>query len=125
MNSAASMKKEDLYGVHPTLCADGKYRWAYEVNLLKNPSMFYDLMLVMGISLGVVYVVMLVGLLVNSRMDWESLVNALEGMFWISVFMFFLFVVGYVIWSGISGWRYAALFTMDEESVMHEQMRNR
>ncbi len=117
-----SERREEPYGVRPTLCPDGKYRWTYEVNLLKNPSMFFDLMLAMGFSLGVVFVVMIAGLLYNDSLDWESLRTMVLVFFGISVFFFFLCLLGYVIWAGMSGWRYAALFTMDEESITHEQM---
>ena len=117
-----SEQREEQYGVHPTLCPDGKYRWTYEVNLLKNPSMFYDLMLVMCISLGVVFVTMLAGLLYGDNLDWESLSTMALAFLGISVFFFFLCLLGYVIWAGMSGWRYAALFTMDDVSITHEQM---
>ena len=115
-------QREKQYGVHPTLCPDGKYRWTYEVNLLKNPSIFYDLLLVMGISLGVVFVIMLAGLVYGDNLDWESLSSIVLVFSGISVFFFFLCLLGYVIWAGMSGWRYAALFTMDKESITHEQM---
>lgn len=54
------------------LCPDGKYRWTYEVNLYKNPSMFYDLMKVVGISLGFVFAIMIFTLIYNG-IDWDSL----------------------------------------------------
>jgi hypothetical protein len=38
-----------------TLCPDGKYRWVYEVPMLKNPSILYDVYKVLGISFGVVW----------------------------------------------------------------------
>ena len=46
-----------------TLCPDGKYRWVYEVPMLKNPSILYDVYKVLGISFGVVWLlnVLLIG----------------------------------------------------------------
>ena len=35
------------------LYPDGKYRWIYEVPMLKNPSIIIDVFKVMGISLGI------------------------------------------------------------------------
>ena len=103
------------------LCPDGKYRWTYEVNLYKNPSMFYDLMKVVGISLGFVFAIIIFALIYNG-IDWDGLMNALWGFMWVCVGFIVLCLIGYWIWAAISGGRYAALFVMDEESVTHEQM---
>ena len=103
------------------LCPDGKYRWTYEVNLYKNPSMFYDLMKVVGISLGFVFAIMIFAL-ISDGIDWDSLMNDLWGFMWVCVGFAVLCLIGYLIWVRISGGRYAALFGMDEESVTHEQM---
>lgn len=103
------------------LCPDGKYRWTYEVNLYKNPSMFYDLMKVMGISLGFVFAIMIFTLIYDG-IDWDSLMNDLWGFMWVCVGFAVLCLIGYLIWVRISGGRYAAMFEMDEESVMHMQM---
>lgn len=48
------------YDSHVTLCPDGKYRWVYEVNLFKNASTFYDVVKVIGLTLGLVYGMMLI-----------------------------------------------------------------
>lgn len=103
------------------LCPDGKYRWIYEVNLYKNPSMFYDLMKVVGISLGFVFAIMIFTLIYDG-IDWDSLMNDLWGFMWVSLGFIVLCLIGYLIWVRLSGGRYAAMFEMDEESVMHMQM---
>ena len=102
-------------------CPDGKYRWVYEVNLYKNPSMFYDLMKVVGISLGFVFAIMIFAL-ISDGIDWDSLMNDLWGFMWVCVGFAVHCLIGYLIWVRISGGRYAALFVMEEESVTHEQM---
>ena len=38
-----------------TLYPDGKYRWVYEVPMLKNPSILIDVYKVLGISFGIVW----------------------------------------------------------------------
>ena len=38
-----------------TLYPDGKYRWVYEVSMMKNPSILIDIFKVLGISLGIVW----------------------------------------------------------------------
>ena len=46
-----------------TLYPDGKYRWVYEVPMLKNPSILFDVYWVLGISFGLVWLfnVLLIG----------------------------------------------------------------
>ena len=49
------MKKEPAFNAHRvTLCQDGKYRWVYDVNLFTNPTVFFDVVKVMFISMGIV-----------------------------------------------------------------------
>ena len=38
-----------------TLYPDGKYRWVYEVSMMRNPSILIDVFKVLGISLGIVW----------------------------------------------------------------------
>ncbi len=103
-----------------TLCPDGKYRWIYEVNLYKNMSMFYDLMKVMGISIGYVFAIEILVTIING--NWDGFVNDLWTFLWVVVGLIVLFLLGYWIWAAINGGRYAALFVMDEEGVTHVQM---
>ena len=37
------------------LYPDGKYRWVYEVPMLKNPTILIDVFKVLGISFGIVW----------------------------------------------------------------------
>ena len=115
-------QNDQQVGIHPTLCADGKYRWTYVVNLYTNMSIFADLMKVMAACMGLVYLMSMIVLTFNGDMDWEVFCNDTMGFFWVMVGFLFLGFVSYWIWAAISGGRYAALFTMDEEGVMHEQM---
>lgn len=103
------------------MCHDGKYRWTYEVNLYKNMSMFYDLMRVMGISYGIVFVIMFVVQLCEG-MEWKDQLNAFWGFLLICAVLTVVCLIGYWVWACISGGRYSALFEMDEEGVVHLQM---
>ncbi len=113
------MKESEMVS-RVTLCPDGKYRWIYEVNLYKNMSMFYDLMKVMGISIGYVFAIEILVTIING--NWDGFVNDLWTFLWVVVGLIVLFLLGYWIWAAISGGRYAALFVMDEEGVSHVQM---
>ena len=52
------MQKEESINNRVKLYPDGKYRWIYEVPMLKNPSIIIDVFKVVGISLGIVWLFM-------------------------------------------------------------------
>ena len=43
-------------GKEVKLCNDGKYRWVYEMHLLKNPTIFLTTLKVIFIAIGIVWV---------------------------------------------------------------------
>ena len=105
-----------------TLYPDGKYRWVYEVPMLKNPSILFDVYWVLGISFGLVWLfnVLLIGC--EGDLSLESLWD------FSSVFLILMLVfavigyVAYVIVAWTYGWKYVVLFTLDEKEVVHQQM---
>ena len=105
-----------------TLYPDGKYRWVYEVPMLKNPSILFDVYWVLGISFGLVWLfnVLLIGC--EGDLSLESLWD------FSSVFLILMLVfavigyVAYVIVAWTYGWKYVVLFTLDGKGVKHEQM---
>ena len=105
-----------------TLCPDGKYRWAYEVNLFKNASTFYDVVKVIGLTLGLVYGMMLImGIFVAD--DWSVVWTMTLAFFCIALGLCLLCLIIYWIWVAANGGRYAALFEMDEHGITHSQMQ--
>jgi TM2 domain-containing membrane protein YozV len=105
-----------------TLYPDGKYRWVYEVPMLKNPSILRDVYKVLGISFGLVWLFNV--LIIGCEEGY-----ALEGLWGITsgflVLMGVFLVIGfiaYVIVAWCYGWKYVVLFTLDERQVVHEQM---
>ena len=105
-----------------TLCPDGKYRWVYEVPMLKNPSILIDVYKVLGISFGIVWLFNVIiigcddGLTLKSLWDATSGFLALMGAFLIIGYM------AYVIVAWCYGWKYVVLFTLNEREVVHQQM---
>lgn len=106
------------------LCPDGKYRWSYEVNLWRNPSILFDLLKVFGvIMLGIWFLCVVLVPLFKGHFHWDDILNDYStGYIWVVLFMFVLCLIGYVISGIASGGRYAAYFVMDEETVTHQQM---
>lgn len=104
-------------------CPDGKYRWSYEVNLWRNPSIFLDLMKVFGvIMLGMWLLVAIIVPLFDGHLRWHRVVDTSGTFIGVLIAVLVLFLIGYVISGIVSGGRYAAYFVMDEETVTHQQM---
>lgn len=105
-------------------CPDGKYRWSYEVNLWKNPSILLDLTKVFGIILvGIWFLCVILVPLFKGHLRWHRVVDASTGFLWVVLAVAVLCLIGYVISGFVSGGRYAAYFVMDEETITHQQMK--
>ena len=79
------------------LCPDGKYRWAYEVNMYRNPTIFY---VIANMFLICYLVCVVLFSVINFCLDEEVLSSILM---LTGVFLF-------------------ALFVMDEKGIEHHQM---
>jgi hypothetical protein len=104
------------------LYPDGKYRWVYEVPMLKNPSILFDVYKVLGIGFGVVWLLVLLLICVEDGFTFKNIWNITSG--FLILYLVFL-IIGYiahviVAWS--YGWKYVVLFTLDEKLVVHQQM---
>ena len=105
------------------LCPDGVYRWTYEMDMLRNPTIMITVWKVLGISIGVVYLFTLIVTLISG--DIKSLGDLWDSskVFVIVIGIFFvLSIVSYLILAAIYGWKYQALFEMTDEYVRHIQM---
>ena len=105
-----------------TLYPDGKYRWVYEVPMLKNPSILMDVYKVLGISFGLVW---LFNMLIISCEDGLSLSSLWSSTSVFLILMAVFVVIGYVAYVIVAwtyGWKYVVLFEMDEKEVKHQQM---
>ncbi len=104
------------------LYPDGKYRWVFEVPMLKNPSILIDVYKVLGIIFGLVWLfnVLIIGcegdLSLSSLWDFSYGFLILTGVFLVIGY------IAYVIVAWNYGWKYVVLFTLDEKEVKHEQM---
>lgn len=116
-----ALESKTYRGKEVRLCSDGKYRWAYEMNLLKNPTIFWTVIKVLMISSGIVWIFGLVVALFQGDLDlkyflfWSKLVGILLGV------LFVLTVVSILVTAAILG-KYVVLFEMDEKQVTHIQM---
>ena len=117
--ASQSVESKTYQGKEVRLCSDGKYRWVYEMNLLKNPTIFFTVLKVMMISVGIVWLFGLVIGIGNMSLDyflfWTKLTGIMIGMF------FVLTIIGVLITAAVLG-KYVVLFEMDENEVTHIQM---
>lgn len=105
-----------------TLCPDGKYRWVYEVTMLKNPSILFDVYKVLGISFGIVWLfnVLLIGC--EEGYTLKSLWGVTSGFLVLMGVFLVIGYIAYVIVAWTYSWKYVVLFTLDEKEVVHQQM---
>ena len=117
--SKQTFENKSYQGKEVRLCSDGKYRWVYEMNLLKNPTIFFTVLKVMMISVGIVWLFGMVIGLGDMSLDyflfWTKLTGIMIGIF------FVLTVIGILITAAVLG-KYVVLFEMDEKEVTHIQM---
>jgi hypothetical protein len=116
------MQKEESINNRVKLYPDGKYRWIYEVPMLKNPSIIIDVFKVVGISLGIVWLFMVLLSVYDGDFSLESLLDT--SMVFVGLMLVFAVIVflAYVILAWHYGWKYVVLFTMDKSEIVHQQM---
>ena len=117
------MKSEE-YTTRVKQCDDGKYRWTYEVNLYRNPTILIDLLKIVVGCLALPYL-LIDGMIVikdfGMNKEWfvKGQLNALIGFGGIILFMVILSVICYYWWAASLKGRYIASFVMDETGIEH------
>ena len=109
-------------GERVTLCPDGKYRWIYEMNMLKNPSILFDVWKVLGISIGILVAFFALLIACDGDINMKVLSGLAETVGLLIAIFAVLSILGYLLFAAISGWKYVVLFIMDEKEVVHQQM---
>ena len=113
---------DETIGNRVTLFPDGNYRWVYEVKMLTNPTILFDVYKVLGISFGVVWLFML---LINGCEGNLTLGSIWEFSYGFLVLMAVFVVIGivaYFIVAWVYDWKYMVLYTLNEKEVIHLQM---
>lgn len=117
------MKKAntDFKGDRVTLCRDGKYRWVYDVNLFTNPTVFFDVVKVMLISMGLVAVFALLIGACTGNITMTSLQGLGTGFVIALAVILALSFVGYLVYAVMVGGKYTVLFILDEKELVHQE----
>ncbi|MBR5068903.1 MAG: hypothetical protein IKX25_05835 [Bacteroidales bacterium] len=105
------------------LCADGKYRWAYEYDMLRNPSILFTVLKIFAfLVLGLGLLMLILGLY-DGNGFLETLVFAGKMVLVIGGIFLFLAIVSYLLLALIFNRKYMVLFEMDENGILHRQMQ--
>jgi len=115
------MSPNDYSGSRVALCEDGKYRWTYPLNMLKNPSILFVLLKIFGILLSIPLLIALISAAANN--DWQKIWDGFIKIWLIVMVVFFVIIlISYLIVVWMNGGKYVVNFTMDDKRLIHEQV---
>jgi hypothetical protein len=105
------------------LCPDGKYRWIYELNMIKNPVILLTIWKIFGILILLqIAITFILAVFDGDVPGFFTGYLFTPGVLIIPGIFFVLSVIAYVIVAFDYGWKYVVLFEMDENGVVHYQM---
>lgn len=120
---AKNDKFEDFTAQKVTLCGDGKYRWVYPFDMLKNPVILFTTWRVLGMSFFIVYVFTLFMDVISNGISVDSFTSITFGFTVLFLVLAAIGIVAYLIVAGQYGWKYMVVFEMDESGIIHRQMK--
>ena len=105
------------------LCEDGKYRWVYEMPILKNPTIFILVWKIFFfIILGIFVVMTVIDLIEWGSNAGEILLNNLKFFGYFMIGMAALIIISLLVYAAVMGGKYIVMFEMDEKGVNHRQI---
>ena len=105
------------------LCPDGVYRWTFEFDMLRNPTILFTAWKVLGIAFGVVYLfTLIVDLFQGAITSLADLWGASKVFLILAGGFLVLGILSYILLAALYGWKYQVLFEMTEDHVTHIQM---
>lgn len=117
------MAQGERVGETILLCADGKYRWIYELHLLKNPTIFLLVWKILFfVLLGIFAVFVFPSDLGRLETRPEQLWVDLRALGYFILGMTVVALLGYLLYAAVMKWKYVVLFEMDETGVLHKQV---
>ena len=104
------------------LCQDGRYRWVYELSLLKNPTIFLLVWKIFFFIFLGIFTVVTIADSGRSGFWWEGFLNNLKIFGYILLGMTGVSLLGYLLYAAIMGGKYCVIFEMDDKGVNHKQL---
>lgn len=115
-----NMEKKNYQGKEVRLCEDGKYRWVYEMNMFRNPTILFTVAKVLG---GVILGMWLLGLIIMLfEGDWDAMLGMTKVLGIVMGVMAVLTILGYLVVCWMYHGKYIVLFEMDEKGIKHIQL---
>ncbi len=119
-NHSQPIENQTYQGDEVRLCKDGKYRWVYEMSLLRNPTialtvfkLFFWIVLAIFVVLGLINMI---------SGGWAGLWGtAKAGLVVLAIFAV-LTLLGTLLMAAIYRGKYVVLFVMDTKGVAHIQV---
>lgn len=102
--------------------ANGIYRWAYELNMYRNPTVLITVLKVLGLSMGLVWLFVVLISMGDRHFWWDGFLSVTKGFLLVMLGLLVIGTIGYYLYAFIQGGRYCVLFEMDEQGVKHTQL---
>lgn len=123
---ASPLADTNYEGSRVSLCKDGKYRWTYEFNMLKNPAIILVVYKIFLILLSIPFIINVIALARNGELqkEWnDRLWSGSNPKVWLVVMAVFVVIIllAYLLVAWMYGGKYIVHFTMDENCIVHEQ----
>jgi hypothetical protein len=106
-----------------TFDSDGVYRWAYELNLYKNPTILFLIWKIFGGILLALWLFMVVLEVIDDNLSLDNLFELTVGLLLFSLGFGLICLLGYLLYALIMGGKYCVLFEMDDKGIHHIQMK--
>ena len=116
-------KEHFTYDYQVRLYPDGKYHWLYDLHMLKNPAVLFEVFRVFAISIGIIGVFMFVIISCEDGVSLDSTVTILKIVGLMAAIFLGLCLIGYPLYAALLGWKYTVHFTMDEKGLVHQQTK--
>ncbi len=107
-----------------TLCLDGKYRWVYEMSLIRNATIPLLMLKVLLITIVIIEIIFLIIAVAEGEDIAEFFVSSLQTIGVVFLILIPVGILGYLLYSWQMGWYYCVVFEMDENGVLHAQQEN-
>ena len=103
-------------------CADGKYRWVYEMHMMKNPILMITVYKAFGLTFIILWVIMAFISLISGD-GLESVMFSTKVVLIIIAIFVPLIFLAFLLVAAMNGWKYVVMFEMDEHGLLHRQLQ--
>lgn len=98
---------------------DGSYRWVYELNMYRNPTVLLTIIRVMAASF--IIIAILLGTMLLFTEGLSGVWGMLQSLLFVTPIMLVLILLGYFFYCLIHSGKYIVLFEMSEDGLVHRQ----